>query len=226
MPAAKPRSLKQKSAKKSVSRKTASKKRAVKKIATTNKVAKRPVVKKAAAKKASPKKSAQSASKPSKVSASKVVLKSGDIAPAFSRLNQDGKSVSLSDFMGKQHVVLYFYPRAMTPGCTVQACGIRDTAAEFKNVNAVVLGVSPDKVASLVKFCQRDKLNFDLLSDEDKTLADSYGVLGKKKFMGREFIGVRRWTFIIGKDGKIKHMIHDVNTKTHHDDVLALLKAL
>jgi peroxiredoxin Q/BCP len=152
------------------------------------------------------------------------VLKAGDVAPAFSLKNQDGKTVNLVDFKGKT-VVLYFYPRAMTPGCTVQACGIRDHATEFKKANAVVLGVSPDKVPALVKFRERDKLDFDLLSDEDKPLAKSYGVWGSKKFMGREFMGVRRWTFIIGKDGKISHILDKVNTKTHHDDVLALLKS-
>ena len=153
-----------------------------------------------------------------------VALHVGDVAPAFSLQNQDGKTVSLSDFKGRQ-VVLYFYPRAMTPGCTVQACGIRDHAAEFRKANAVVLGASPDKIPALVKFRERDKLDFDLLSDEDKSLAKSYGAWGLKKFMGREFMGVRRWTFIIGKDGKIKHILDKVNTKTHHDDVLALLKS-
>jgi peroxiredoxin Q/BCP len=151
-----------------------------------------------------------------------MVLKAGDVAPAFSVQNQDGKPVQLANFKGKW-VVLYFYPRAMTPGCTVQACGIRDHAAEFRKANAVVLGVSPDKVPALVKFRERDKLDFDLLSDADKSLAKRYGVWGLKKFMGREFMGVRRWTFIIGKDGKVKHILDKVNTKTHHDDVLALL---
>jgi peroxiredoxin Q/BCP len=114
----------------------------------------------------------------------------------------------------------------MTPGCTVQACGIRDTASAFKKLGAVVLGVSPDKVSSLARFRERDKLNFDLLSDVDCLISKKYGVWGQKKFMGREFMGVRRWTFIIGKDGKIKHIIDDVNTKTHHDDVIAILASM
>lgn len=190
--------------------------RAVKKTATRKSTAKKSVAKKTVARKAAPK----------KAFVKKMIVQAGDTAPAFSVLNQDGKKVSLKDFKGKQHVVLYFYPRAMTPGCTVQACGIRDGAADFKKAKTVVLGVSPDKASSLVKFRERDKLNFDLLSDEDKSLAKSYGAWGMKKFMGREFMGVLRWTFIIGKDGKIKYVIDDVNTKTHHDDVLALLKSL
>jgi len=223
--AAKTRSTKKKSSKKSPAKKSVvKKKRIVKKAPVKKKAAKKPAAKKTKAKKVA--KKAVKKSKAPKARASKIVLKVGDTAPAFSRLNQDGKAVRLDDFAGSQHVVLYFYPRAMTPGCTVQACGIRDTAAEFKNASAVVLGVSPDKVASLVKFRERDKLNFDLLSDEDKSLAKAYGVWGLKKFMGREFMGVRRWTFIIGKDGTIKHIMDDVDTKTHHDDVLAVLKTL
>jgi len=215
-----------KAVKKSLSKKATTKKRVVKKTALRKVAVKKSSAKKRETKKATAKKPVKKISKASKASTNKVVLKVGDVAPAFSRLNQDGKAVRLDDFAGRKHVVLYFYPRAMTPGCTVQACGIRDSAADFANVNAVVLGVSPDKVASLVKFRERDKLNFDLLSDEDKTLAKAYGVWGLKKFMGREFMGVRRWTFIIGKDGKIKHVMDDVNTKTHHDDVLAILKTL
>lgn len=173
-----------------------------------------------AAKKASPKKAV--AKKTATRNTSPVV---GKKAPAFSLPNQDGKMISLKDFAGKQQVVLYFYPRAMTPGCTVQACGIRDHLAAFRKAGAVVLGVSPDKIASLVKFRQRDKLNFDLLSDEECLIAKKYGVWGPKKFMGRQFMGVRRWTFIIGKDGKIKHIMDQVNTKSHHDDVLEILVA-
>jgi len=220
-----------KAVKKSVSKKTTTKKwvvkkSAVKKAAVKKSPTKKRITKKVASKKPVKKISKASTKGKSKGPINKVVLKVGDVAPAFSRLNQDGKAVHLDDFAGRKNVVLYFYPRAMTPGCTVQACGIRDSAADFESVNAVVLGVSPDKVASLVKFRVRDKLNFDLLSDEDKTLAKTYGVWGLKQFMGREFMGVRRWTFIIGKDGIIKHVMDDVNTKKHHDDVLAILKTL
>jgi len=149
--------------------------------------------------------------------------KVGNLAPSLSLVNQDGQAVSLKDFRG-QRVVLYFYPRAMTPGCTVQACGIRDSAKALAKANAVVLGVSPDQPKSLLKFRERDNLNFDLLSDPDHAVAEKYGVWGLKKFMGRESMGILRTTFIIGCDGKLRHVMNKVATKTHHDDVLALLQ--
>ena len=149
--------------------------------------------------------------------------KVGNLAPAFSLVNQDGESVSLKDYRG-QRVVLYFYPRAMTPGCTVQACGLRDSAKLLAKVNAVALGVSPDQPKSLLKFRERDNLNFDLLSDPDHAVAEKYGVWGLKKFMGRESMGILRTTFIIGVDGKLRHIMNKVATKTHHDDVVALLQ--
>ncbi|MEQ8692660.1 MAG: thioredoxin-dependent thiol peroxidase [Pseudomonadales bacterium] len=152
--------------------------------------------------------------------------KVGNNAPAFSLKNQDDKTVSLKDFKGKKNVVLYFYPKAMTPGCTTQACGLRDTKAKLSRQDTVVLGVSPDPVKRLAKFRDKEKLNFDLLSDEDHLLAEKYGVWGLKKFMGREYMGVNRISFIIGKDGKLKHVMEKVKTKTHHDDVLNLVKAL
>lgn len=145
--------------------------------------------------------------------------KIGNLAPAFSLLDQSGNKVSLKDFRGDKNIVLYFYPKAMTPGCTVQACGLRDAQKELAKLDAVALGVSPDPVARLQKFTDRDKLNFTLLSDEDHAVADQYGCWGPKKFMGREFDGILRTTFIIGKDGKLKHIVAKVNTKTHHDDV-------
>lgn len=149
--------------------------------------------------------------------------KIGNLAPAFSLSDQDGKTVSLKDFKGKR-VVLYFYPRAMTPGCTVQACGLRDNAKVLAKLNTVVLGVSPDQPKSLLKFRERDQLNFDLLSDPDHAIAEKYGVWAMKKFMGRESMGILRTTFIIGVDGKLRHIIKKVTTKTHHDDVIALLQ--
>jgi peroxiredoxin Q/BCP len=124
----------------------------------------------------------------------------------------------------KKNVVLYFYPKAMTPGCTVQACGIRDSKKELAKLHTVVLGVSPDPVSRLGKFIEKQNLNFDLLSDEDHKIADKYGVWGLKKFMGREFMGILRTTFIIGKDGKLKHVMDKVKTKSHHDDVIELIK--
>ncbi len=152
--------------------------------------------------------------------------KIGNLAPAFSLPNQRGDSISLKDFRERKHVVLYFYPKALTPGCTTQACGIRDGKKAFDKLDAVVLGVSPDPQKKLQSFIDKKDLNFDLLSDEDHAVADKYGVWGLKKFMGREFMGILRTTFIIGKDGKLKHVMDKVNTKTHHDDVLAILKSL
>lgn len=150
--------------------------------------------------------------------------KVGNMAPVFSLLNQDGQKVSLKDFKGEQQVVLYFYPKAMTPGCTVQACGLRDSRAKYSRQGTVILGISPDPVARLAKFREKQKLNFDLLSDEDHAIADKYGVWGLKKFMGREFMGIHRMTFIIGIDGKLKHIMEKVNTKTHHEDALNIVK--
>ncbi len=150
--------------------------------------------------------------------------KIGNLAPAFSLLNQDGKAVSLKDFKDKQRVVLYFYPRAMTPGCTVQACGLRDSSKMLAKLDTVALGISPDQPKSLLKFRERDQLDFDLLSDPDHVAAEKYGVWGLKKFMGRESMGILRTTFIIGRDGRLRHIIAKVNSKTHHTDVLSLLQ--
>lgn len=152
--------------------------------------------------------------------------KVGNVAPAFTLPDQDGNKVSLKQFKGKQNVVLYFYPKAMTPGCTVQACGIRDSRKQLAKLDTVVLGVSPDPVARLGKFIDKEGLNFTLLSDEDHAVAEKYGAWGLKKFMGREFMGILRTTFIIGKDGRLKHVMDKVATKTHHDDVIALVRKL
>lgn len=149
--------------------------------------------------------------------------KVGNVAPAFMLKNQRDEKVSLKDFKGRNSVVLYFYPKAMTPGCTVQACGLRDYKKELEKRGAVVLAVSPDPVTRLAKFEEKEKLNFDLLSDEDHAIAEKYGVWGLKKFMGRESMGILRTTFIIDKNGKLVHAMTRVNTKTHHDDILALL---
>lgn len=152
--------------------------------------------------------------------------KIGNMAPAFTLLDQDGNKVSLKQFRGEKNVVLYFYPKAMTPGCTVQACGIRDSKKELAKLDTVVLGVSPDPVARLGRFIEKQDLNFTLLSDEDHAITEKYGAWGLKKFMGREFMGVLRTTFIIGKDGRLKHIMDKVKTKTHHDDVMALIGEL
>lgn len=152
--------------------------------------------------------------------------KIGNLAPAFSLSDQDGKTVTLKQFRDQKNVVLYFYPKAMTPGCTVQACGIRDSQKALAKADTVVLGVSPDPVARLGKFIDKQDLNFTLLSDEDHAVADKYGAWGLKKFMGKEFMGILRTSFIIGKDGRLKHVMDKVATKTHHDDVLQLVKEL
>jgi peroxiredoxin Q/BCP len=152
--------------------------------------------------------------------------KIGNMAPAFTLLDQDGNKVSLKQFRGEKNVALYFYPKAMTPGCTVQACGIRDSKKALAKLDTVVLGVSPDPVARLARFIEKQDLNFTLLSDEDHAITDKYGAWGLKKFMGREFMGVLRSTYIIGKDGRLKHVMGKVKTKTHHDDVMALIVEL
>ncbi len=157
--------------------------------------------------------------------------KVGNKAPAFSLKDQNGDTVKLADFKGKKNVLLYFYPKAKTPGCTVQACGIRDTYAEFGKRNTVVLGVSPDPVAKLKKFEENPKkeeapLNFTLLSDEDHAVADKYGAWGPKKFMGKEFDGILRTSFIIDKDGVLRQVLDKFKTKDHHEVALAALDEL
>ena len=144
----------------------------------------------------------------------------GKLAPAFSLNDQSGNKVALKDFRGKSNVVVYFYPKAMTPGCTTQACGLRDSAAELKALDTVALGISPDPVAKLAKFDEKYTLKFSLLADEDHQVAEKYGVWGLKKFMGREFMGRLRTTFIIDKDGKLQHVMDKVKTKSHDQDVL------
>lgn len=144
--------------------------------------------------------------------------KIGNLAPKFSLLNQNEEKINLQDYKGTW-VVLYFYPKAMTPGCTTQACGIRDKMKDFKKKKIVVFGVSPDEPKRLVKFIEKEELNFDLLSDPDHAVAEKFGVWGLKKFMGREYMGILRTTFIIDPNGKLVHIMDDVKTKTHHEDV-------
>jgi peroxiredoxin Q/BCP len=152
--------------------------------------------------------------------------KIGNLAPAFTLRDQSGNKVSLKDFRDDSNVVLYFYPKAMTPGCTVQACGLRDSKRQLSRAKTVVLGISPDPVKRLDKFIEKEGLNFTLLSDEDHAITEKYGCWALKKFMGRESMGVLRTSFIIGKDGRLKHIMDKVKTKTHHEDVLALIKEL
>ena len=151
--------------------------------------------------------------------------KIGNLAPSFSLPDQDENIIKLSNYKNKKNVVLYFYPKAMTPGCTVQACGIRDSKAKFSKVNTVVFGISPDKPDKLKKFEDKYDLNFTLLADEGHKIADEYGVWGLKKFLGKEYMGIMRMTFIISKDGKLAHIMEKVKTKTHDDDVYEYIKA-
>lgn len=150
--------------------------------------------------------------------------KIGNLAPAFSLPNQRGEPVALRDFRDRNAVVLYFYPKAMTPGCTTQACGLRDSRQAFAELDTVVLGISPDPVPRLARFAERDGLEFDLLADVDHQVAERYGAWGLKKFMGREFMGILRTTFIIGRDGRLRQVMDKVKTKSHHQDVLDWLR--
>lgn len=152
-------------------------------------------------------------------------LKIGTKAPAFTLKDQNGNKVSLKDFLGST-VVVYFYPRAMTPGCTVQACGIRDSKDKLKKNKIVVLAISPDTPEKLKRFEEKQNLNFTLLSDEDHKVADLYKSWGPKKFMGKEYDGILRQSFVIGADGKLLAIMDKVKTKTHHDDIIELVKSL
>ena len=152
------------------------------------------------------------------------MLSPGQTAPQFELLDQDGKPVKLSDFAGRT-VVLYFYPKADTPGCTTQACGIRDRSGEYESAGAVVLGVSPDKPKALKKFADKYGLPFTLLSDAEHKTAEDYGVWAEKSMYGRTYWGNERTTFIIDGDGKIAHVFPKVSPKTHDDVVLEALAA-
>lgn len=150
-------------------------------------------------------------------------LSAGTLAPDFSLSDQDGNPVRLSDLLGKK-VLIYFYPKAMTPGCTTQACGLRDVNSELAALNVVVLGISPDPAKRLKKFEERDSLNFRLLADEDHAVADAFGVWGPKKFMGKEYDGIHRLSFLIDEEGKIVHRFDKFKTSDHHQVVLDLIK--
>lgn len=151
-------------------------------------------------------------------------LVAGDAAPAFTLPNQNGDSISLASFQGKK-VLVYFYPKAMTPGCTVQAQGLRDIQQELKQHNVEVLGISPDAVKRLPKFIEKEQLNFTLLSDEDHAIADAFGVWGLKKFMGKEYDGIHRISFLIDEEGKVEKVFDKFKTKEHHLVILNYLNA-
>ena len=149
-------------------------------------------------------------------------LKVGDKAPDFRATTADGRSVSLSEFSGK-NVVLYFYPRDDTPGCTKEACAFRDEFSALKRKEAVVLGVSTDSPKAHAKFTEKYKLPFTLIADEDKKIVEAYGVWGQKSFLGRKYMGTHRITFLIGPDGRIKKIWPTVKPPDHAKEVLAAL---
>ncbi|URL02464.1 thioredoxin-dependent thiol peroxidase [Avibacterium sp. 20-126] len=149
-------------------------------------------------------------------------LKAGDFAPHFSLLDQNEQPVSLSDFKGKK-VLVYFYPKALTPGCTTQACGLRDSKTELEKQNVVILGISPDSPKKLANFVEKKALNFTLLSDEDHKVAEQFGVWGEKKFMGRTYDGIHRISFLIDEQGKIEKVFEKFKTGEHHQVVLDYL---
>ncbi|MGI2202387.1 thioredoxin-dependent thiol peroxidase [Shewanella oncorhynchi] len=148
-------------------------------------------------------------------------LTAGAKAPHFTLQDQHGNSVSLANSLKQGPVLVYFYPKASTPGCTVQACGLRDSKAELDSHNVTVFGISPDPVAKLAKFAEKQALNFTLLSDEDHSVADAFGVWGEKKFMGKTYDGIHRLSFLINTDGTIAHVFDKFKTKDHHEVVLA-----
>ncbi len=153
------------------------------------------------------------------------MIEPGEKAPGFELPDQDGDTVKLSDLRG-QPVVVYFYPKAETSGCTVQACGVRDHRGDYEQAGARVLGISPDPVAKIKKFHDKQELDFTLLADEGHAVAEAYGVWVQKSMYGRTYWGVQRTTFIVGSDGRVVHVIPNVSPKTHDDEVLAALEQL
>ncbi|MDA8560874.1 thioredoxin-dependent thiol peroxidase [Nitrospinae bacterium] len=151
-------------------------------------------------------------------------IKEGNKAPDFSAINQDGEKVKLSSFRGEKNIVLYFYPKDMTPGCTTQACDFRDQHKKFKNT--VILGVSIDSTERHRKFIAKYDLPFTLIADIDKKVVQKYGIWQEKKLYGKTFMGIVRTTFIIDKNGTIQKIFPKVKVKTHIEDVLSALKEI
>jgi len=151
------------------------------------------------------------------------MIEQGQMAPDFELPDQDGREVKLSDFRG-QPVVIYFYPKADTPGCTVQACGVRDHRADYAKVGSVVLGISPDPVAKVKKFHEKFDLNFPLLADEDHAVTERYGVWSQKSMYGKTYMGAERTTFVIGSDGKVAQVLRKVKPAEHDELVLKALE--
>ena len=149
------------------------------------------------------------------------MLSQGDKAPDFKGIDQDGNKISLKDFKGKK-VVLYFYPRDMTPTCTVQACNLRDHFGSLQNEGITVVGVSTDDEKKHQRFIAKNELPFPLIADVDHSIHEAYGVWQLKKFMGKEFMGTVRTTFLINESGKIEHIINKPKSKTHAEEILNL----
>ncbi|CDF79144.1 thiol peroxidase, Bcp-type [Formosa agariphila KMM 3901] len=146
-------------------------------------------------------------------------LKIGDKAPDFSAKDQDGNIISLNDYKGKK-LVIFFYPKASTPGCTVEACNLRDNFERFKALNYEILGVSADSEKRQTNFRNKHKFQYPLLADDDKTVINAFGIWGPKKFMGREYDGIHRTTFVINEEGVIEDIILKVKTKAHAEQIL------
>ena len=149
-------------------------------------------------------------------------LKAGDMAPQFTLQDQHNQAVSLAQFAGKK-VLVYFYPKALTPGCTTQACGLRDSKSELDKLGVVILGISTDSPEKLARFEEKKALNFTLLSDPDHQVAEQFGVWGEKKFMGRTFDGLHRISFLINEQGQIEQVFNKFKTSDHHQVVLDYL---
>ena len=152
-------------------------------------------------------------------------LKAGNLAPQFTLLNKNELPVSLSQFVGKK-VLVYFYPKALTPGCTTQACGLRDSHTELSELNVEVLGISPDLPKKLAQFIEKKALNFTLLSDPDHKIAEQFGVWGERKFMGKTYDGIHRISFLIDENGKIIHVFDKFKTTEHHQVIVDYLRSL
>ena len=152
------------------------------------------------------------------------MIKIGDKAPEINSIDQNREKITLKQFLGKK-IILYFYPKDMTPGCTAQSCNLRDNYQQFLDNGYIVIGCSADSPEKHQKFIEKYNLPFPLISDERKEVLNSFGVWGPKKFMGKEYDGILRTTFIVGKDGKLKAIMDKVKTKSHHDDVIDWIKA-
>jgi peroxiredoxin Q/BCP len=150
----------------------------------------------------------------------------GSPAPDFTVATHTGETISLSDFRGEQNVALFFYPKADTPGCTIEACSFRDNLAEFSAASTAVLGISADPVKKQAKFAQKFDFNYPLLADDDHSIAEAYGVWKEKSFMGRKFMGIERTTFVIDKDGIVRKIFSKVSIPGHTDAVLAAVANL